>query len=357
MKKIISSVIICLFLISFHNSKADVVFSDGSFSEIMDKAKQENKIIMIDFVTDWCKWCVETDRKVYTNADVYDFANANQINWKIDAEKGEGPDLAKRYGVKGYPTIVFTQPDGTEIDRIYGYLPAEQFLIRMKEYHAGTNTYGALKKAVEDNPDDPAANYNFADKIVSNGLEGDAKIFLSKTISVDPDNTAGFTDDAKFLLAYLNEDESALSAALREYPNSNKAKDAYMNLASFYAGKPDYKMAEDMYKEAFRNFGENDFDLRQGYGGLLMGEAYSVMKDEKSTAAQREGAIAVLQKCLPYVQGTVNEASTYFMMSDLYLQSKDYQKAEQCIDKSIVIYDKKSYRDQKAKIEKQKAGK
>ncbi|MBK6878588.1 MAG: DUF255 domain-containing protein [Ignavibacteria bacterium] len=103
MKKIFSTLIAVLFLLVFQNTKADVEFANGSFSEILEKAKLENKIIMIDFVTDWCKWCVETDRKVYTNAEVYEFANSNQINWKIDAEKGEGPDLAKRYGVKGFP--------------------------------------------------------------------------------------------------------------------------------------------------------------------------------------------------------------------------------------------------------------
>ena len=115
--------------------------------------------------------------------------------------------------------------------------------------------------------------------------------------------------------------------------------------------------ADAMYKEAFRNFGENDVDLRQGYGGLLMGEAYATMKDEKSTAAKRKEAIAVLEKCLPYVKGSVNEASAYYIMSDLYLQSKDFQMADQCIDKSILIYDKKSYRDQKEKIGKQKTSK
>ncbi len=357
MRRLIFSFIIGMFLFSFRVSLADVEFANGSYAEILDKAKQENKIVMIDFITDWCKWCVETDRKVYTNSDVYAYANEHQINWKIDAEKGEGPELAKKYGVKGFPTIVFTQPDGVEIDRIYGYLPAEQFLQKMKEYHSGVNTYGALKSSVETNPDDPAANYNFADKIVSNGLEGDPKPYLSKTITVDPENTSGYTDDAKFLLAYLNEDEKALSAALKEYPTSNKAKDGYMNLANFYAGKPDFKMAEDMYEVAFKNFGSNDFDLRQGYGNLLLTQAYSVMKDEKSTESQRKEAISVLEKCLPYVEGTVNEASAYYMMSDLYLQNKDFQKAGKCIDKSIAIYDKKSYRDQKAKIENLKASK
>ena len=31
---------------------------------------------------------------------------------KIDAEKGEGIDLAKQYGVRGFPTIIFANDKG-----------------------------------------------------------------------------------------------------------------------------------------------------------------------------------------------------------------------------------------------------
>ncbi|MBK8552006.1 MAG: DUF255 domain-containing protein [Ignavibacteria bacterium] len=111
MKSIFKSVIILFILIITKTTSAEVIFSNGSYQEILDLAKQQNKTIMIDFVTDWCKWCIETDRKVYTDAKVTAYANEHQINWKIEAEKGEGPDLAKKYGVKGFPTIVFTSSD------------------------------------------------------------------------------------------------------------------------------------------------------------------------------------------------------------------------------------------------------
>ncbi len=346
MKKLFTLLIVFCFNTTF----ADVEFASGTYNEVIEIAKQQNKIVMIDFVTDWCKWCVETDRKVYTDPSVYEFANANQINWKIDAEKGEGPELAKKYGVKGYPTIIFTDPEGTEIDRIYGYLPADRFLVVMKDYHSGINTYGALKKALEEAPESPEANFKFADKLISNGLEGDTKMYLEKVISLDPANTSGYTDDAKFTLAYLNEDVDGLDKALKEYPESNKAKDGYMNLASFYTDNSDFAAADKVYMDAFGKFGNNDFDLRQGYGLMLLSQAYSTMKDEKSDNKSRNEAIGVLNKSLPYVKGTVNEASAYYMMSDLYLQNKDFGNAEKCIDKSIAIYDKKSYRDQKEKI-------
>lgn len=335
----------------------EVSFSTGSYQEILDLAKQGNKIVMIDFITDWCKWCIETDRKVYTNPEVAAFANANQINWKIDAEKGEGPDLAKKYGVKGFPTIVFTNPEGEEIDRIYGYVPAGQFLETMKDYNSGVNTYSYFKQKLSDNPDDPEFNFKMAEKITNNGLEEDVKVYLNKTITIDPDNAKGFTDDAKFMIAYLDNDADALTRLIKEYPESEKVKDGYINLASYYAEKDDNNSAEKMFSEAFSKYGNNDFDLMQNYGNYLLGKAYKTMKAEKSSRTERDEAIKTLEKCMDYVKGTVNEASAFYMMSELYFQNNDLKKANDCIDKAISIYDKKSYRDQKDKINKSEAKK
>lgn len=352
--------ILILIILIFASGKInaeDVSFANGTYQEILDLAKQQNKIIMIDFITDWCKWCVETDRKVYTNSEVSAFANANQINWKIDAEKGEGPELAKKYGVKGFPTIVFTNSDGEEIDRIYGYVPAEQFLVMMKDYNSGINTYGYLKKMIEDNPDDPEFNYKMAEKIKSNGLDGDMKMYLDKTISMDPKNEKGYTDDAKFMLAYTNQDAAGLEKLITEYPNSDKTKEGIINLASFYEEKNDISKADKLFANAFVKYGKNDFDLNQSYGSLLLGRGYNVMKDTTATKKDRKRAIKTLENSIQYVKGTVNEASAYYIMSELYYQNKDIKKANECIDKSISIYDKKSYRDQKEKINKQEAKK
>ena len=356
MKSILKSfIILFIFIITRTSSAEDVSFSKGSYQEILDLAKLENKVVMIDFVTDWCKWCVETDKKVYTNSAVSDYANSHQINWKIDAEKGEGPELAKKYGIKGFPTIVFTASDGTEIDRIYGYLPADQFLIKMKDYNEGVNTYSSIKKILDENPSDASANFLMAEKISSSGLDGDVKVYLEKTISLDPSNEKGYTDDAKFLLLGMGENPEAIKNLIAEYPNSNKLKDGYITLASYYAEKNDYKSASDLYNVAFEKFGKSDFDLKQSYGDMLLGKGYKIMKNDKSTKAERKEGIKSLQESIEYVSGTVNEASAYYIMSELYFQNKDIKKANDCIDKSISIYDKKAYQDQKSKINKQEA--
>lgn len=152
-----------IFLYNLKVSAEEINFEKGTFKEVLAKAKSENKILMIDFFTDWCKWCVELDKKVYTDNEVAGFANTKQVNWKIDAEKGEGIDLAKKYAVSGFPTIVFVDGNGDEVDRIVGYIPAKDFLKKIKEFSEGTNTFGAYSKILKSNPDDVKANYFFGE--------------------------------------------------------------------------------------------------------------------------------------------------------------------------------------------------
>ena len=50
-------------------------------------------------------------KNVFPLKEVGDYLNARFVCVKIDAEKGEGPELAKRYKVKAYPTFVAIDPD------------------------------------------------------------------------------------------------------------------------------------------------------------------------------------------------------------------------------------------------------
>jgi tetratricopeptide (TPR) repeat protein len=51
--------------------------------------------------------------------------------------------------------------------------------------------------------------------------------------------------------------------------------------------------------------------------------------------------------------GSVNEASSYYIQSKLLYNLKDFTKALESIDKALSIFNRKLYRDQKTKVEKQ----
>jgi len=50
---------------------------------------------------------------------------------KVDAE--QRTDLARMYGVDGYPTVIFLDPTGLQTNRVNGYVPAQGFLEKMRK--------------------------------------------------------------------------------------------------------------------------------------------------------------------------------------------------------------------------------
>jgi thiol-disulfide isomerase/thioredoxin len=102
-----------------------------SFETGASLAKQQNKNVMIDFYTSWCGWCTKLDEETFRDPKVRAWVNKHFIAVKIDGDKDKV--LQPKYGVRGYPNIVFTDADGTKLHQVGGYLPAEPFLAELKK--------------------------------------------------------------------------------------------------------------------------------------------------------------------------------------------------------------------------------
>jgi thiol-disulfide isomerase/thioredoxin len=68
----------------------------------------------------WCGPCKIMDRTTFADPTVVDWATKTVISARVDAEKGEGRRIAARYQAFSYPTILFVNGDGNEIDRLVG---------------------------------------------------------------------------------------------------------------------------------------------------------------------------------------------------------------------------------------------
>lgn len=88
-----------------------------SLSAIMEKAERSDKLVFVDVYADWCAPCKMMDRDVFTHRQTADLLNRNFINYKVDVERGNGPDLAVLYGVHVYPTLLFLDQDGRVLAR------------------------------------------------------------------------------------------------------------------------------------------------------------------------------------------------------------------------------------------------
>jgi thioredoxin 1 len=105
-----------------------IVFTKGTWAEILKKAKAENKVIFFDAYTTWCGPCKLLQKNVFTRADVAQVFNKNFINVKFDMESGEGPMLAEKYPLQGYPTLFFINPDGKMVKEVIGYQKPETLI-------------------------------------------------------------------------------------------------------------------------------------------------------------------------------------------------------------------------------------
>lgn len=89
-------------------------------SDVLEKAEKAEKLIFIDVVTEWCLPCKMMEKDVFTDPEIAAFMNQNFINYKVDAEKGNGPMVSLVYEVQQYPTLLFVDSKGDVIIKKIG---------------------------------------------------------------------------------------------------------------------------------------------------------------------------------------------------------------------------------------------
>jgi len=110
-------------------SKKGVDFvSSKTLTKVLEEAQSDGKIVFLDMYTTWCAPCKIMDEEVYTDPDVEALLDDKMISYKVDAEKGNGPDLTVIYNVQVYPTLIFLDERGRELVRSDGALSTTGFL-------------------------------------------------------------------------------------------------------------------------------------------------------------------------------------------------------------------------------------
>ena len=108
-------------------------FTHGSFEEVLAKARQEGKSVFVDCYTSWCGPCKRMTAMVFPDSRVGEFFNAQFVCAKWDMEKDEGFDIAARFNIKAYPTLLFLDGNGNEISRHVGMLNPDDLIEKGKK--------------------------------------------------------------------------------------------------------------------------------------------------------------------------------------------------------------------------------
>jgi thioredoxin-related protein len=134
---------------------SSALFADGiawktDLSAAQADAARTGRLMMVDVYTDWCTWCKKLDSDTYSDARVIKQA-AGFVALKLNPEKSNAEQaFAQKYGVSGYPTILFLDADGGLANKVVGYLDAAGFSAMMTktvDYAPRVKAYTAELKA------------------------------------------------------------------------------------------------------------------------------------------------------------------------------------------------------------------
>jgi uncharacterized protein YyaL (SSP411 family) len=155
--------------------------------EALEKAKKENKLLIISIGYAACHWCHVMEEESFSNEEVAEVMNKHFVSIKVDRE--ERPDIDQVYmdaaqlltGQGGWPLNAVALPDGRPI--FAGtYYPRHQWVQILEKIHqlysanpqqieqqAGNLTNGIRTASAGDfNPGEPGFDPQAADQIVDN---------------------------------------------------------------------------------------------------------------------------------------------------------------------------------------------
>jgi thioredoxin-related protein len=173
---------LCLLFVGLVQAQ-EINFNHGTWAEIKAKAKAGKKIIFVDAYTTWCGPCKAMARNTFTKTSVANYYNSNFINAKIDMEKGEGIEIAKKYEVSCYPNLLYIDGEGNLVHRGAGYLDTTDFLAMGKAALSPDKNFAAMKKQYESGTASGAFVAEYIQKLAMSCLSAnDAATTYLKTV-------------------------------------------------------------------------------------------------------------------------------------------------------------------------------
>lgn len=131
MKKIILMLVAVAFCMSA--AAQGVNFVEGkTLSEVEAQAQAEGKLVFVDCYTEWCGPCKMMATREFVKKEAGDYFNAKFVNFKIDMEKGEGPEVGKKYDVSAYPTFLILESNGELRGRCVGASGIDEFIKKVE---------------------------------------------------------------------------------------------------------------------------------------------------------------------------------------------------------------------------------
>ncbi len=119
------------------------------YKKAQEEAKANHRLVLLEFTgSDWCGFCFQLDKAILSQPQFKDYASKNLILVEIDfphrkaqsvETRKQNQELAERYQVEGFPTLVVLNGEGKTVWRYDGLYTGgiAAFLAELDKVHKG----------------------------------------------------------------------------------------------------------------------------------------------------------------------------------------------------------------------------
>jgi protein disulfide-isomerase len=116
-----------------------------SLPDAQAQAKKDNKLVFMEFTgSDWCPPCKNLHKTVMESKEFAEYAKKNFVLVELDfprkkeqsaALKKANRELASKFNIEGYPTVIVLDAAGKELHRAVGYggTPAKEYVANLEK--------------------------------------------------------------------------------------------------------------------------------------------------------------------------------------------------------------------------------
>ena len=173
------------------------------FEQALADGQDWGKPVLTYLYTDSCTYCKQMEATTFQDPLLVEEMRDQYVWIKLNAETDPtGSQLRERFAVSSYPTILVTDYDGSEIDRLNGYVQASDFKQRIESFVAGPDTFKGLQQRLEAEPDSLSTHFSLGHKYLERERLFTAARHFVQVIVSDPENRQGLTDRSYYWLAH-----------------------------------------------------------------------------------------------------------------------------------------------------------
>ena len=140
-------------------------FATGTWPEVLDRAKAEQKPVFLFAYTAGCRYCRQMEQEVFPQAEVAESYN-DFINYRIDIQDGgPGEALAAQYAITAFPTYLYFDPRGQRLHQSGSFKSPAAFIAEARNALDTDRALFSLMRRYDSGERTPELLYHYANAL------------------------------------------------------------------------------------------------------------------------------------------------------------------------------------------------